>query len=293
MNWDDLKVFLEIAHAKGLKKAAYKLGMHHTSCARRIKVLEETVGTRLFDRLAKGYVLTDTGRELFHTANRIRDEFNAIECNILGKDSRLEGNICITIPNGFATELLMPDIADFMTQYPGVDVEINMTYAFRDLASREADVAIRHAQNPPESLAGKHVGHVHLSAYASSQYLNTHDPVKEPKSCHWLGWGNDTNHLQWAEKRKFPDIPVRGNMYSDVLQLTAIKSHLGIASLPCFIGDHTPGIERIPTAMPVPGDRIWILAHKDMMTNAKVRTFIDFMANRFKSHKAKLSGEMS
>ena len=45
MNWDDLKVFLAIADAKGLKKAAYRLGVHHTSCARRIKRLESAART--------------------------------------------------------------------------------------------------------------------------------------------------------------------------------------------------------------------------------------------------------
>ena len=64
MNWDDMKVFLAIAQAKGLKKAAHKLGVHHTSCARRIKALENELGSRLFDRLPGGYVLTPTGEHL-------------------------------------------------------------------------------------------------------------------------------------------------------------------------------------------------------------------------------------
>ncbi len=290
MNWDNVKIFLAIAHAKGLKKAASKLGMHHTSLARRIKALEETVGTRLFDRLTSGYVLTETGRELFLSATKIRDEFNAIECDILGKDNRLEGNICVTIPNGFATHLLMPDITDFMALYPEVTVEVNMTYAMKDLANREADVAIRHADYPPESLAGKRVGRVYFSAYASKLYLKDNDPLSKPESCQWLGWGDASEHLNWPEKKKFPLIPVRGNLYSDVLQLAAIQEGMGIASLPCFMGDNTAGIVRVPGADAVPRDWIWVLAHKDMMTNAKVRTFMDFISERFERHANRLTG---
>ena len=281
MNWDDMKVFLAIAQAKGLKKAAYRLGVHHTSCARRIKTLEAGLGTKLFDRLPGGYELTPAGEHLRVSASKIQDEFNAIECDLTGKDARLEGDICVTIPNGFATHLLMPCIADFMTVYPDVNVEINMTYAFRDLARREADVAIRHADDPPESLAGKRVGRVYSSAYASAQYLETHDPLNDPNSCHWLGWGDAANHLQWAEKKKYPDIPIRGNMYSDVLQLSAIKAHMGIASLPCYIGDREIGIKRIAMAEPVPRDWIWVLAHKDMMSNARVRAFMDSISASF------------
>lgn len=285
-----MKVFLAIAQAKGLKKAAYKLGIHHTSCARRIKALEGELGSRLFDRLPSGYVLTPIGEHLWKSAARIQEEFDAIECDLTGKDARLEGDICITMPNGLATHLLMPDIADFMALYPDVDVEINMTYAFRDLARREADVAIRHADNPPDSLAGKKVGRIYNSAYASEQYLETHDPLNDAASCHWLGWGDAANHLGWAEKKNYPDIPVRGNMYSDVLQLSAIKADLGIASLPCYIGDKEIGIKRIPEARAVPGDWIWVLAHKDMMSNARVRAFMEFISASFDRHKDTLEG---
>jgi len=286
-----MKVFLAIAQAKGLKKAAYKLGIHHTSCARKIKSLETALGTKLFDRLPSGYELTPAGEHLQLSASKIQDEFNAIECDLTGQDARLEGDICVTIPNGFATHFLMPGIADFMTIYPGVNVKINMTYAFRDLAAREADVAIRLTDNPPESLAGKRVGRVYSSAYASKEYLETHDPVKDPESCHWLGWGSGANHLQWAEKNKYPNIAVRGNMYSDVLQLSAIKSHLGIASLPCYIGDREAGIKRIPLAQAVAADWIWVLAHKDMMSSARIRAFMDHISAFFDQHKNVVEGK--
>lgn len=292
MNWDDMKVFLAIAKEQGLKKAAYKLGIHHTSCARRIKSLENSLGTKLFDRLQRGYILTQSGEDLYKSASKIRDEFNAIEFDVTGKDKKLEGEICITIPNGFSTHLLMPDIANFMDSYPHVNVEINMTYAYKDLARREADVAIRLAEYPSESLAGRKVGRVFSSAYASDKYLETHDPENDPLSCHWLGWGESRNHLEWSEKNKYPEIPVLGNMYSDVLQLSAVKAHMGIASLPCYIGDAEQGVRRIKNAKPVPTDWIWVLAHKDMMSNARVKAFMDAMVSSFEGHKNLLEGRL-
>lgn len=290
MNWDDLKVFLAVAQCRGLKKAATQLRIHHTSCARRIKALEKQLGAKLFDRLPGGYTLTQAGEDVLYAATKIQEEFNAIEFELTGKDTRLEGDICMTIPNGFATHFLMPDISEFMALYPGVNLEINMTYAFKDLANREADIAIRHVESPPEFLAGKRIGRVYRSAYASENYLETHDPIHAPKSCHWLGWGEAKDHLKWAGKRKFSSIPIRGNLYSDVLQLSAIKEDMGIASLPCFIADKEPGIRRIPNAEVVPGDWIWILAHKDMMTNARVRVLMDFIANAFERQKNLLEG---
>jgi len=290
LNWDDLKIFLAIANEGGLKKAASKLSIHHTSCARRIKSLETDLGVKLFDRLPSGYVLTDAGEQLYQSSEVIHKEFNAIECQLQGKDLRLEGDLCLTLPLGFATNLLMPDIRYFLDRYPDVHLKIKMTYSFRDLASREADVAIRHVENPPDSLAGRCLGHVYYSAYASSEYLASHDLVNKPELCHWLGWGDAKDHLKWAEKSKYPDIPIKGDFYSDIMQLEAIKQHMGVASLPCFLADNVPGISRIPNAEVSPRDCVWVLAHKDMMRNAKVRTLIDFIFKSFKQHQHKIKG---
>ena len=293
MNWDDLKIFRTVAKTGSLKKAADKLDLHHTSCARRLKVLETDLGTKLFDRLPSGYKLTEAGQRLSRSADVIYDEFNDIELDLTGKDTRLEGDIRITLPIGFATHLLMPAIHQFMQLYPDVHIDINMTYQVKDLAARDADIAIRHVDNPSYSLAGKRVVQIYRSAYASNQYLESHDPVNNPLDCHWLGWGDAENHLKWPQKKKFPTIPVRGNMYSDVLQLAAIQEHMGIASLPCFIGDVAPGIRRIPMAEAEPNDWIWVLAHRDMMSNARVRTFMNHIALAFEDHRDLLQGKIT
>ena len=290
MNWDNMKIFLAIANAKGLKKAALRLGIHHTSCARRINSFEKELGVTLFDRLPAGYLLTEAGQELKISAQVIQQEFNGIEQHLLGKDLRIEGDLCLTLPNGFATHLLMPDLHIFMQQYPDINLKINMTYQTKDLASREADVAIRHVDNPPDSLTGKRVAQVYKNAYASQQYLNQHDLIQLPESCCWLGWGDSSKHLSWAMKNKYPKIPVRADMYSDVLQLAAAEIHMGIASLPCFMGDKSEILKRIDNAKPVEPEWIWVLAHKNMYRNARVKVLIDFLAKAFAKHKDTLEG---
>lgn len=290
MNWDDLKVFLAIANTGGLKKAARKLDMHHSSCARRISALEQDLAVLLFDRLASGYVLTQAGQELRLKAEQIQYNVYSIERDLLGKDLRIEGDLCLTIPNGFACHLLMPDIEVFLARYPAINLKINMTYETQSLANRDADVAIRLVDNPADSLTGKRIARVNHSAYASTEYLKKHDLIQAPHTCQWLGWGQAEKHLTWSQKDKYPLIPVRTNMYSDVLQLAAIQAHTGIASLPCFLADGVTDIERIPKAEVSQGPWLWILAHKDMQTNIRVRTLIDFLAKAFDKHKAKLAG---
>ncbi len=89
MNWDDIKIFLAIAKAGGLKSAARELNIHHSSCARRMNSLEGDLGIKLFDRLPSGYTLTQGGQDLLLSAEQIQQEFNIIERDILGKDLRI------------------------------------------------------------------------------------------------------------------------------------------------------------------------------------------------------------
>ncbi len=290
MNWDDIKVFLAIANSGGLKKAAVALNIHHTSCARRINALENSLGIKLFDRLPGGYALTQGGADLLKSAEQIQQGFHTIERDIQGKDLRIAGDLCLTLPNGFATHLLMPDLHEFMNSYPDVHLEINMSYARRDLVSREADVAIRHVSNPADSLTGKRVARIYRSAYASPEYLASHDLNINPQGCHWLGWGKNGGQVKCHEKEKYPLIPIRGNLYSDVLQASAVLSHMGIATLPCFIGDNSKGMVRIPGAQAHPGDWIWVLAHKDMAKNSRVRVLINVLASAFAKYKDKIEG---
>lgn len=292
MSWDDLKVFLAIAEEGGLKKAARRLTIHHSSCARRILALEDALKVKLFERRPAGYVLTASGESLYRSSEKIRAEIFNIERKILGTDELLDGQLCLTLPNGFATQLLMPDLEQFMKTYPNIELEINMSYTMRDLSNREADVAIRHVNNPPDSLIGKRVSRIYQCAYASRQYLKRYDPYSSPGECAWLGWGAKERHLKWPLKKHFPEIPVKGNLYSDVLQLEAVRAHAGIATLPCYMADGVRGIERLPGLEPLPGDWVWVLAHKDMATNAKVRILIEHLAEAFAKYDKKMKGQL-
>jgi DNA-binding transcriptional LysR family regulator len=61
MDWDDVKLFLALMRAGNVRTAAAKLGVSHSTVARRIDVMEVKLATKLFERLPTGYVLTPVG----------------------------------------------------------------------------------------------------------------------------------------------------------------------------------------------------------------------------------------
>ena len=74
----------------------------------------------------------------------------------------------------------------FINLYPDINLKIVMSYGMHDLASRVADVAIRHVDNSPDFLIGKRVGRISECAYASKRYLSEHDALDDPGGGHWL-----------------------------------------------------------------------------------------------------------
>jgi DNA-binding transcriptional LysR family regulator len=67
---------------------------------------------------------------------------------------------------------------------------------------------------------------------------------------------------------------------------------MGIGSLPCYLGDADPDLVRLPNVKAVPSEWLWVLAHKGMAKNARVRALIDFLAEVFVKHEGLLGGEV-
>ncbi|MEM9266753.1 MAG: LysR family transcriptional regulator [Cyanobacteria bacterium P01_F01_bin.13] len=288
MNWDDLKIFLVVAREGSARAAANKLSVHHSTITRRIEAFESAQKTRFFDRLPCGYVLTLAGEELLQVVSRVEDEIHSIERYILGKDVQLSGNIRVTMPDALVTHLLMPDIVQFMDMYPDVNVEVLISYSVLNLTKREADVAIRITENPPEHLIGRKVCRYHCANYGTPHYLATHDI--EAGVGHWIGWDCANVKPDWIRRSDFPQLPVRGYFNNPLAQVAAAKAELGIARIPCFLGDMEPALQRVPPGESHPCHDIWILTHKDLVSTVRIQTFMDAMAEAFRQKRELLEG---
>lgn len=290
MNWDDLKIFLTVAREGSARAAANKLRIHHSTITRRIDAFESAQKIRLFDRLPSGYALTLAGEDLLQVVVRIEDEINGIERHILGQDLHLRGDIRVTLPEHLAVHLLMPDLIRFMDTYPEVHLEILVSYGMFSLTKREADVAIRVTDNPPEHLVGRKVVRYHCATYASEPYLATHNLPTDTTGAHWIGWDSPTPYPAWVRKSEFPNVPVRGRMNNVVAELAAAKAGFGIARLPCYMGDPEPTLRRVSPGKSAPCRDVWILTHKDLVATVRIQTFMDFMADAFQQQRDLLEG---
>jgi len=291
MDWDNLRFYLAVARKGSIRGASAILAVNASTVSRRIDVFEKKLGVRLFDRLPTGYVLTSAGEDMMSSAERIEDEVAALDRSVIGRDSELNGTLRVTMPAALATHLLMPDFAAFAREYPGIELEFAVSSEEFNLSKREADVAIRITNNPPDYLIGRRVAKISKAIYASEHYLKQHDVKNHPERLHWVGWEDNEPRPQWIKDSEFPKSPIHHQTNDLHVQLEVARSGMGLAMLPCFMADPVPNLRRLTLTQDGCGN-IWILTHKDLRATARVRTFMDFMLKAFDKHRALLMGEV-
>jgi len=291
MDWDNLRFFLAVARKGSIRAASVVLSVNHSTVARRITAFEKKLGVRLFERFPTGYVLTATGEEILKSAQHVEDEIVKLDRQVIGRDAQLTGVLRVTMPSILATHLIMPDISAFTKSYPNIQLELVFSNEVLNLRKREADIAIRLTQNPPDYLVGRKVMEPAKGVYASHEYLKKIDPDKYPDKLGWIAWEDTVMQTQRINESRFSSSPIAHYADDLLAQLEAVKAGMGIAMFPCFIVDTVPELVRLEkiSAKGTCGD-LWILTHEDLRATARVRVFCDFMLEAFEQHRELMEG---
>jgi DNA-binding transcriptional LysR family regulator len=293
IDWDDVRLFLELTRRGSARSAAQTLGMSHSTVVRRVERLESDLGARLFDRDFTGYRPTPAGQTLLDSALKAEDAILAADRQLHGRDASLSGEITLTLPDILAYFFLMPELVTFTECHPEIELKMLISYDIFDLARREADIALRvyvDQRQPPDDLIGRKLETVSSCYYASEEYLAKHDPHAAASTARWIGWGDDEPYPEWVKKSPFPNIPAHGYLNNAMLQARAVQCGLGLGTLPCFVGDALSGVVRIPGCEPFSTYELWMLTHPDLRDTARHRVFRDFIADLFARRREKLGG---
>lgn len=289
MDWNDIKIFLALVRHRSVRAAGDRLGISHSTVARRIEALERELKVRLFERRNTGYAITAAGEEVLAVAEGVEGDLMQIERSVLGRDQRLAGDVRFTTADFLATHLLMPHVAAFCELYPDIHVEVVTTYEALDLNRREADVALRFTRNPQGHLVGRQVATMYQVPYATPAYLAQHD-LGPGSSAAWIGFDGRAPFPKWVREGPLPHLPARGCFQSLLVQKEAAKAGMGLAMLPCLLGDADADLVRLPGMTPQPAFDLWLLTHRDVRSSARLRVFMQFMTQALATERARLEG---
>ncbi len=270
MKWDDARTLLAVAREGSFLGAARSLGVSHSTVARRVQLLSEDLGVQLIERLPGGLSLTPPGETLIASAELAEEAFMDAERSVMGRDAALRGVVRVAVPYLFATHLLMPVFAEFSALYGEIRLEVIASWTLADLARREADVAIRVTNTPPESAIGRQIARLTSGLYVAKE-LDLRRDAPPP----YVGLDDGKPPPPWYLER-FPAAPTIVRVNDHLLLLEAVAAGLGGAALPCCIAEKRPELRRI-SDVPAMEVGLWLLTHEDLRASARVRALMDFM----------------
>lgn len=280
MDWDDLKILLALSRKRSARGAAQLLGISNSTVTRRLDDFERDLGSRLFDRTPEGYRMTQAAENLLPTAEHVEELMLAAERKVTGTDQELEGTIRLTLPPASGFNVLMPRLAEFAKDYPGIDLEIISSPDALDLGRREADIAIRvfrTGTSPPDNLIGRKISGMTASAYVHRDLLNPDNP-EDVSHLTWIGLHSTAYDDSWKKVCKNGHLPVHHAVSAFILQVEAVRSKMGMMFAPCAMFRDHPEVVRVPGEDMHHYFDLWVLTHKDLRLSARMRILREILA---------------
>lgn len=295
-DWNDLRYFLEVARRGKLASAALRLGVDHTTVSRRIAALEQSLELSLFDRSGRSYQLTDDGRRLLTHAEKM--EIGSLELLEAATPSEAgpTGTVRLATPEAFGSQFLARHAASFRAHNPGIQLELIAETRLMSLTRREADAAITLSKTETGRVHSQKIGDYRLRLYAAPSYLQGHPPIIQPGDLtnHQFIWYVDDllplPQLKMLDKMiGAPNVVFRTTNVTG--QANAAAAGLGLALLPCFVGDQTPSLTTVlPREISIIRD-LWLTVHADAADLPHTKKLMDFLKSLVISERRHLVGD--
>jgi DNA-binding transcriptional LysR family regulator len=288
---NDLRCVAAICEEKSLSGAARRLNVNHATVFRRLNQLEVQLGVRLFERGGGRYVPTAAGEELARAGAAIEKTAEQSLLKVAGRDLRPSGLVRLTTTDSIAQELLNPIVALCRSRYPQITLQLSIDHQMYNLAKRDADIAIRPVLQVPDYLIGKRIGPLALAVYGAPSYLDDM-PDKAWAGHAWIAL-DDANEqhpsLLWLAKIKPLDqVGYRINSFHAIRK--ACLDGLGLALIPCFMGDGDPGLRRVLPPVPELSLQLWLLTHPDLRDTVRTKAIFQILQQELKRLAPRLAG---
>ena len=264
-NWDDLRIFLAVAHAGRVAPAARALGVDATTVGRRLARLEAAVGRPLFESLGGERRLSEAGQALLQHAETIDAEIlSATEGE---RGGGVAGHVRLSVAEGLATHVLAPRLPAFHAAHPRIRVDLITASGFLDPSKREADIAVMLARPRNRQLIAARLANYRLRLYATPAHLAEHGtPGDAAALARHILIGYVPEHIHAPEldylSEVYDGLVARLRSTSINVQAAMVRSGAGIGILPDFIAAHDPAL--VPVLPQVALTRgFWLVTHAE------------------------------
>ncbi|WP_420723819.1 LysR family transcriptional regulator [Hwanghaeella sp. LZ110] len=286
-DWNLARAFLVTAQEGSFSAASRALGLTQPTLGRQVAALEQHFDVALFERTGRRLTLTASGRELLDHVQAMGEAATQISLTASGHAQSVEGHVCITATDGLAANLLPPALKMLRQSAPGITVEIIASTDVQDLKHREADIAIRHVRPTQGDLIAKFIRNVSMRLYATTAYLDQigrPGPQDDLTQVSFIGYERSNTLIDRLVDMglNMPSLADQGALritcQTEAVAWAMVQNGLGLGVMPEEVADRVQGIERAfprlaPMAVP-----IWLVAHRELRTNRRIRIVFDALS---------------
>lgn len=286
-------VFTKVAKAGSFAAAAKELNLSRAMATKHVMQLENSLGVRLLNRTTRNLNLTEVGAVYLERCLQILDDIEETELSVTRLQTEPRGTLKLNATPFFGAYHLAPAIAAYTGIYPDVNVELVLQAGYVDLIEEGFDLAIHLDSLPDSSLIARKLGSSQRVVCGAPAYFEKRGIPQTPndlKKHNCLVNSSLPPRDQWQfsepESGKTTVVKVTGTMeanVADALRMAAI-SGLGLVLLPTYMVGQDLRKGRLQAVLtdyiPAPLEIHAVYPHRKHLS-AKVRTFVDFLHERF------------
>ncbi|MCA8879488.1 MAG: LysR family transcriptional regulator [Rhodobacteraceae bacterium] len=286
--WDEIRTAYHVARAGTVSGAAAELGVHHATVIRHIDSLEARLGTKLFQRHARGYTPTEAGADLLQVAQATDDQFTQLAGRLRGRGESVTGELVVTSLGGFAP-LLVPALARFQAAHPEVVTRFLTGERLFRLEYGEAHVAVRAGSVPdqPDNVVQR-LGRSATALFATQGYLDRYGrpDLEGDLSAHVFVGPDDAESrapaFRWLNEHVRRDRVVFRSGDGRALKY-AMLNDVGLGFLSVWEAAQHPELVQICMPRDEWSAPLWLVTHVDLHRTAKVQAFLRHIKDEAKT----------
>lgn len=167
----DLEIFARVARTGNMSAAGREMALSPAVVSKRVSLLEDRLGARLFQRTTRQLTLTETGEGYFKRVVDILSLVEEAEDFVSRRNTKPRGILKVSAPTSFARRHVTPHLETFLARFPDIELDMHLTDAFVDIIRDGFDLAIRIGELQDSSLVARKLAVDHRILCASPAYL--------------------------------------------------------------------------------------------------------------------------
>ena len=179
--WGELRIFAEVARAKSFNRAAERLGLSQPTISRKVRRLQDVIGTQLFIVTRHGIRLTERGKELAEAVFRLDQSLFAIASDLKARATDAEGVVSIAITDGMAAFFAAPAVPAFSSAYPKIQLHFKTAINISKLRENASDMMLTFSPIDEDECVCERLGTLHFVPVAAKRYIAQHGMPTRPR----------------------------------------------------------------------------------------------------------------